>query len=174
MKAAVQNLSKHKKEDNSTLNQPTIDYIKRKYQVNVGLKQHFLDKLLKIDNAKLLQDSSMSNKDVATLSSLWETSKSPPSPKMYRKSNVLKEKFKKEKKRPSTNSSFSVPPKNTIHFLPVKTTSTLQNRPSRCSIESSVAFSLFKMQFLKETGLNSRQWKNAEKNYWDAGRSFPK
>ena len=70
MKAAVENLSKHKKEDNSTLNQPTIDYIKRKYQVNVGLKQHFLDKLLKIDNAKLLQDSSMSNKDVATLSSL--------------------------------------------------------------------------------------------------------
>ena len=72
---------------------------------------HFLDELLKIDKAKLLQDSSMSNRDIATLSSLPETRKSSPLPKMYGKPNVLKEKFKKEKKRSSTNSSFLVPPK---------------------------------------------------------------
>ena len=67
--AVVENLFKYKKADKSTLNQPIIDYIKRKYQVNAGLKRHFLDELLKIDKAKLLQDSSMSNRDVATLSS---------------------------------------------------------------------------------------------------------
>ena len=109
--AVVENLFKHKKADKSRLNEPIIDYIKRAYQVNARLKMHFLDELLKIDKAKLLQDSSMSNRDIATLSSLPETSKSSPSPKMYRKANVLKEKFKKEKKRSSTNSSFLVPPK---------------------------------------------------------------
>ena len=109
--AAVENLFKHKKADKSRLNEPIIDYIKRAYQVNARLKMHFLDELLKIDKAKLLQDSSMSNRDIATLSRLPETSKSSPSPKMYRKPNVLKEKFKKEKKRSSTNSSFLVPPK---------------------------------------------------------------
>ena len=159
----VENLFKYKKADKSTLNQPIIDYIKRKYQVNAGLKQHFLDELLKIDNAKLLQDSSMSNRDIATLSSLPETSKSSPSPKMYRKPNVLKEKFKKEKKRSSTNSSFLVPPKNKIHFRPVKKTPTLQNRPSQSSRESSVTFSLFKKQFLKEAALNSPSMKECRK-----------
>ena len=103
------------------------------------LKRHFLDELLKVDNAKLLKDSSMSNRDVATLSSLRETSESPPSPKMYRKPYVLKEEFKKEKKRSPTNSSFLVPPKSTL-----KTTLTLQNRPSQCSRVSSVKLSLFK------------------------------
>ena len=126
----VENLFKHKKADKPTLNEPIIDYIKRTYQENAGLKRHFLDELLKIDNAKLLQDSSISNRDVATLSSLRETSKSTPSRKMYRKLNVLKEKFKKEKKRSSTYSSFLVPPKNEIHFHSVKRTPTLQNRPS--------------------------------------------
>ena len=110
--AVVENLFKHKKVDKPMLNEPIIDYIKRIYQVNTGLKRHFLDELLKIDNAKLLQDSSMSNRDVGTLSSLRETSKSSPSPKMYKKANVLKEIFKKEKKKPSTNSSLLVPPKN--------------------------------------------------------------
>ena len=137
--AVVENLFKHKKVDKSMLNEPIIDYIKRTYQVNAGLKRHFLDELLKIDNAKLLQDSSMSNRDVATLSSLRETSKSPTSPKMYRKPYVLKEEFKKEKKRSPTNSSFLVPPKSTL-----KTTLTLQNRPSQCSRVSSVELSLFK------------------------------
>ena len=161
--AVVENLFKHKKADKSTLNEPIIDYIKRTYQVNAGLKRHFLDKLLKIYNAELLQDSSMSNRDAATLSSLRETSKSSPSPKMYRKPNVLKEKFKKEKKRSSTNSSFLVPLKRKIHFQPVKVTPTLQNRPSQCSRESSVAFSLFKKQFLKETALNSPSMKECRK-----------
>ena len=96
--AVIENLFKHKKADRSTLNEPIIDYIKRTYQVNTGLKRHVLDELLRIGNAKLLQDSSMSNRDVATLFSLRETSKSSPSPKMYRKPNVLKEKFKKEKR----------------------------------------------------------------------------
>ena len=137
--AAVENLFKHKKVDKPMLNEPIIDYIKRIYQVNTGLKRHFLDELLKIDNAKLLQDSSMSNRDVATLSSLRETSKSPTSPKMYRKPYALKEEFKKEKKRSPTNSSFLVPPKSTL-----KTTLTLQNRPSQCSRVSSVELSLFK------------------------------
>ena len=105
----------------------------------------------------------MSNSDVATLSSLQETSKSSPLPKIYRKPNVLKEKFKKEKKRSSANSSFLVPPKNKIHFHPVKTTPTLQNKPSQCSRESSVAFSLFKKQFLKETSLNSLSMKECRK-----------
>ena len=95
--AAVENVLKHKKVDKSMLNQPIVDYIKRTYQVNTGLKRHFLDELLKIDNAKLLQDSCISNRDVATLFSLRETNKSPTSPKMYKKPNVLKEKFKKEK-----------------------------------------------------------------------------
>ena len=67
----------------------------------------------------------MSNRDVATLSSLREIRKSFHLPKMYRKLDVLKEKFKKEKKRSSTNSSLLVPPKNKIHFHPVKTTLTL-------------------------------------------------
>ena len=128
--AVIENLFKHKKADTSTLNEPIIDYIKRTYQVNAGLKRHVLDELLRIGNAKLLQDSSMSNRDVATLSSLRETSKSSPSPQMYRKPNVLKEKFKKEKKRSSANSSFLIPPKNKIRFHPVKTTPTLQNKPS--------------------------------------------
>ena len=83
----------------STLNKPIINYIKRTYQVNAVLKRHFLDELLKIDNAKLLQDSSMSNRDVATLSSLRETSMSPSSPEMYRMPNVLKEELKKKKKK---------------------------------------------------------------------------
>ena len=96
--AVIENLFEHKKADKSTLNEPIIDYIKRTYQVNAGLKRHVLDELLRIGNAKLLQDSSMSNRDVATLFSLRETSKSSPSPKMYRKPNVLKEKFKKEKR----------------------------------------------------------------------------
>ena len=73
----VENLFNHIKADKSTLNEPIIDYIKRTYQVNASLKKYFLDKLLKIDHAKLLQDSSMSNRDVAALSSLRETSKSP-------------------------------------------------------------------------------------------------
>ena len=154
---------KHKKADQSTMNELIINYIKRSYQVNVGLKRHFLDELLKIDNAKLLKDSSMSNRDVAILSSLRETSKSPSSSKMYRKSHVLKEKLKKEKKRSSTNSSFLVPPKNKIHFHPVKRTPTLKNRPSQCSRESSVPFSLFKNQFLKETALNSPSMKECRK-----------
>ena len=161
--AVVENLFKHKKADKSTLNEPIIDYIKRTYQENAGLKRHFLDELLKIDNAKLLQDSSISNRDVATLSSLRETSKSTPSRKMYRKLNVLKEKFKKEKKRSSTYSSFLVPPKNEIHFHSVKRTPTLQNRPSQCSREGSVALSLFKKQFLKETALNSPSMKECRK-----------
>ena len=88
--AVVKNLLKHKKADKSTINEPIIDYIERTYQANADLKRHFLDELLEIYNAKLLQDSSMSNRDAATLSSLRETSKSPPSPKMYRKPNVLK------------------------------------------------------------------------------------
>ena len=88
--AVVKNLLKHKKADKSTMNEPIIDYIKRTYQANADLKRNFLDELLEIDNAKLLQDSSMSNRDAATLSSLRETTKSPPSPKMYRKPNVLK------------------------------------------------------------------------------------
>ena len=100
------------------------------------MKRHFLDEPLKIDNAKLLQNSSISNRAIATLSSLQETSKSPPSPKIYRKPNVLKEKFRKENQRSSTNSSFLVPPKNKIHFHPVKTTHMLQNKPSQCSRES--------------------------------------
>ena len=50
---------KHKKADQSTMNELTINYIKRSYQVNAGLKRHFLDELLKIDNAKLLKDSSI-------------------------------------------------------------------------------------------------------------------
>ena len=57
--AVVENIFKHKKADTPTLNEPIIDNIKRTYQVNAGLKRNFLDKLLKIDNAKLLQDSSM-------------------------------------------------------------------------------------------------------------------
>ena len=93
--AVVENLFKHQKADKSTTNEPIIDYIKETYQVNADLKRHFLDKLLEIDNAKLLQDLSMTNRDVAALSGLRETSKSLPSPKMYRKPNVLKEKFKK-------------------------------------------------------------------------------
>ena len=152
--AVVENLSKHKKANKSTLNELIIDYIKRTYQINAGLKRHFLDELLKVDNAKLLQDSSLPNSDVATLSSVRETSKSHPSPKMYRKPNVLKENFKKEKKRSSTNSSFLVSPKNKIHFHAVKIAPTLKNRPSQCSRESPVAFSLSKKQFLKETTLN--------------------
>ena len=96
--AAIENLFKHKKAVKSTLNEPIIDQIKKACQVNDGQKQHFLDKLLKTDNAKLLQDSSMSNRDATTLSSLRETSKSTLPPKMNRKANVLKEKFKKEKK----------------------------------------------------------------------------
>ena len=101
----------------------------------------------------------MSNRDVATLSSLRETSKSSSSPQMYRKPNVLKEKFKKEKKRYSANSFFLIPPKNKIQFHPVKTTPTLQNKPSQCSRESFVVFFLFKKQFLKETALNSPSMK---------------
>ena len=125
--AIIKNVFKHKKADNSTLNEPIVHYFKRKYKVNVGLKKNFLGKLLKIDNA--LQDSSMSNRDVATLSSIRETSKSSPLPKMYRKPNVLKEKFKKQNKRSSANSSFLVQPKNKIDFHSVKTTPTLQNKP---------------------------------------------
>ena len=105
----------------------------------------------------------MSNSDVATLSSLQETSKSSPLPKIYRKPNVLKEKFKKEKKRSSANSSFLVPTKNKIRCHSVKTTPTLQNKPRQCSRESSVAFSLFKKQFLKETSLNSLSMKECRK-----------
>ena len=161
--AVIKNLFKHKKADNSTLNEPIVDYFKRKYQVNAGLKRSFLDKLLKIDNAKLLQDSSMSNRDVATLSSIRETSKSSPLPKMYRKPNVLKEKFKKQNKRSSANSSFLVQPKNKIHFHSFKTIPTLQNKPSQCSRESSVVFSLFKKQFLKEMVLNSPSMKECRK-----------
>ena len=161
--AVIKNLFKHKKADNSTLNEPIVDYFKRKYQVNAGLKRSFLDKLLKIDNAKLLQDSSMSNRDVATSSSIRETSKSSPLPKMYRKPNVLKEKFKKQNKRSSANSSFLVQPKNKIHFHSFKTTPTLQNKPSQCSRESSVVFSLFKKQFLKEMVLNSPSMKECRK-----------
>ena len=82
---------------------------------------------------------------------------------MYRMPNVLKEKFKKEKKRSSTNSSFLGPPKNKIHFRPFKTTPTLQNRPSQSCRESSVTFSLFKKQFLKETALNSPSMKECRK-----------
>ena len=52
----IENLFKHKKTDKSTLNEPIIDYIQRTYQVNAGLKRHFLDELLKIGNTKLLQD----------------------------------------------------------------------------------------------------------------------
>ena len=81
-----------------TLNQPTIDYIRRTYQVNAGLKQYFSDELLKIDNAKLLQHSRMSNGAVAILSSLRKTSKSLPSPKMYRKPNVLEKNPKNRRK----------------------------------------------------------------------------
>ena len=87
------------------------------------------------------------------------SSQSSPSPKMYKKPNVLKEKFKKEKKRSSTNSSFLVPTKNKIHFHRVKTKPTLQNRPSQYSRESSVTLSLSKAQFLKETALNSPSMK---------------
>ena len=161
--AVVENLFKHQKADKSTTDEPIIDYIKRTYQVNADLKRHFLDKLLEIDNAKLLQDLSMANRDVAALSGLQETSKSPPSSKMYRKSNALKEKFKKEKKRSSTNSLLLVPPINKTHFHPVKTAPTLQNRPCQCSRESSVAFSLFKKQFIKETALNSPSIKECQK-----------
>ena len=82
---------------------------------------------------------------------------------MYRKSNALKEKFKKEKKRSSTNSLLVVPPANKTHFQPVKTAPTLQNRPCQCSRESSVAFSLFKKQFIKETALNSPSIKECRK-----------
>ena len=119
--------------DKSTLNQPIVDYITRTCQINADLKWHFSSELLKIDNTKLLQGLSISNRGVATLSSLRETSWSPPSPKMYRKPNVLKGKSKKEKKRSSTNSSFSVPPKDKIQFHPDKTTAMLQNTPSPSS-----------------------------------------
>ena len=39
--AVVENLFNHIKADKSTLNEPIVDYIKRKYQVNVSLKRHF-------------------------------------------------------------------------------------------------------------------------------------
>ena len=36
------------------LNEPIIDYIKGTYQVNIGLKQHFLDELLKTCQTEML------------------------------------------------------------------------------------------------------------------------
>ena len=51
---AVENLFKHKKADKSMLNEPIIDYIKGTYQVNIGLKQHFLDELLKTCQTEML------------------------------------------------------------------------------------------------------------------------
>ena len=53
--------------------------------------------------------------------------------------------------------------KKKIHFHPVKTTPTLQNKPSQYSRESFVAFCLFKKQFLKETALNSPSMKECQK-----------
>ena len=53
--------------------------------------------------------------------------------------------------------------KKQIHFHPVKITPTLQNRPSQVSRESSVAFSLFKEQFCRETALNSSSMKVCRK-----------
>ena len=82
---------------------------------------------------------------------------------MYKTPKVLKQKFKKEKQRSSTNSSFLVPPKNKIHFHPVKATPTLQNRLSQCSRESFIGFSLVKKEFLKETALNSPSMKEFRK-----------
>ena len=72
--AVAENVLKHKKVDKSTLNQPIIDYITRTCQINADLEWYFLDELLKIDNTKLLQDLSISNRGGATLSSLRETS----------------------------------------------------------------------------------------------------
>ena len=72
--AAAENVFKHKKVDKSTLNQPIVDYITRTCQINADLKWHFSNELLKIDNTKLLQGLSISNRGVATLSSLRETS----------------------------------------------------------------------------------------------------
>ena len=69
----------------------------------------------------------------------------------------MEEKSKKEKKRSSTNSSFLVTAKNKIHFGPAKTTPKIENR------ESSVAFSLFKKQFFKETVLHSPSIKECRK-----------
>ena len=72
--AVVENLFKHKKADQSTLNVPiTLKNIPSKCRH----EQALFDEPLKIDNAKLLQDSSISDRTVATLSSLRETSKSP-------------------------------------------------------------------------------------------------
>ena len=75
----------------------------------------------------------------------------------------IKEKFKKEKKRSSANSSFVVAPKNKVHFHSFKTTPTLRNRLSQCSRENTAALSLFKKQFLEETALNSPSVKESLK-----------
>ena len=86
-----------------------------------------MDKVLKTEGTKLIQETNISNTYVDTLSSLPQTCKSFPSPTMYRKPNVFEEKFKMEKKRSSTN-SFLLPAKNKILFHSVKTAPTLQNK----------------------------------------------